>query len=202
MLKSEFEKLSGIVVSEFQYRIIEQEYLEDLEASLDKAAFAVRYKKDADGLATKVCRMVDEEVEQMRQELRDKGGAQFRENQELKEQIQKLTEQLDKELEWKPFVPVSEVQQEEYERGKIAARAMSIEEAIEAVCDEFGFDPEKVRILTTAPAYEKNRHGVLRVKPGETIDRAPYWCATDDHYIRFTCANWDYEMYNGELRQI
>lgn len=199
MLKNEFEKLSGIVVSEFQYKIIEQEYL---ETDLNKAAFALNYKKDAFGLATKVCRMMDEEVEQMRHELREEGGAQLQKRLELEEQIKKLTEQLDKELEWKPFVPASEVQQEEYEHCKIAARPLPIDEAIEEVCEEFGFDPAKVRILTTAPAYEKNRHGVIRVKEGETIDRAPYWCATDDNYIRFTCALWTYEMYNGELRQI
>lgn len=199
MLKSEFEKLSGIVVSEFQYKIILLEYMEN---DLDKAAFALNYKKDADGLATKVCRMVDEEVEQMRHDLEEEGGAQFRKRLELEEQIKKLTEQLDKELEWQPFVPASEVQQEEYEHCKIAARPLPNDEAIEAVCDEFGFDPAKVRILTTAPAYEKNRHGVIREKPGEVIDRAPYWCATDDHYIRFTCAHRDYEMFNGELRQI
>lgn len=202
MLKSEFEKLSGIVVSEFQYRIIEQEYLEDLEASLDKAAFAVRCKKDADGLATKVCRMVDEEVEQMRQELRDKGGAQFRENQELKEQIQKLTEQLDKEQEWQPYIYPEEVQQEEYEHCKIAARPLSIDEAIEKVCDEYGFAPAKVTILTLAPAYEKNRHGIVRRVIAATIKRDPLWCATDDNYIRFNCAGHHYEMFNGELRQI
>lgn len=199
MLKSEFEKLAGVVVSEYQYKIIEQKYLATDE---DKAAFAKRYKDNNNSLATDCCRQEDEQIAKLKESFEKYSEIKTEEIDILKKQIKNLTEQLDKELEWKPFVPVSEVQQEEYERGKIAARAMSIEEAIEAVCDEFGFDPEKVRILTTAPAYEKNRHGVLRVKPGETIDRAPYWCATDDQYIRFTCANWDYEMFNGELRQI
>lgn len=199
MLKSEFEKLAGVVVSEYQYKIIEQKYLATDE---DKAAFAKRYKDNNNSLATVCCRQEDEQIAKLKESFEKYSEIKTQEIDNLKKQIKKLTEQLDKELEWKPFVPVSEVQQEEYERGKIAARALSIEEAVEKVCDEFGFDPEKVRILTTATAYEKNRHGVLRVKPGETIDRAPYWCATDDHYIRFTCAGWGYEMFNGELRQI
>lgn len=199
MLKSEFEKLAGVVVSEYQYKIIEQKYLATDE---DKAAFAKRYKDNNNSLATDCCRQEDEQIAKLKESFEKYCEIKNEEIDLLKKQIKNLTEQLDKELEWKPFVPASEVQHEDYEHCKIAARALSIEEAIEAVCDEFGFDPEKVRILTTAPAYEKNRHGVLRVKPGETIDRAPYWCATDDHYIRFTCANWDYEMFNGELRQI
>lgn len=199
MLKSEFEKLAGVVVSEYQYKIIEQKYIATDE---DKAAFAKRYKENNNSLATVCCRQEDEQIAKLKESFEKYIEIKTEEIDKLEKQIQKLTEQLDKELEWKPFVPVSEVQQEEYERGKIAARALSIEEAIETVCDEFGFDPAKVRILTTAPAYEKNRHGVIRVKEGETIDRAPYWCATDDNYIRFTCALWTYEMYNGELHQI
>ena len=199
MLKSEFERLAGVVVSDFQYKIIEQEYL---QTDQSKEFFAEFYKNNNNSLATRICRMVDNQVREISERAEELERRRTADRIELEEKIKKLTELLDKELEWKPFVPVSEVQQEEYERGKTTGDQLSIEGAIEAVCDEFGFDPAKVRILTTAPAYEKNRHGVLRVKPGETIDRAPYWCATDDHYIRFTCANWDYEMFNGELRQI
>lgn len=199
MLKSEFEKLAGVVVSEYLYKIIEQKYLATDE---DKAAFAKRYKDNNNSLATDCCRQEDEQIAKLKESFEKYSEIKTLEIDNLKKQIQKLTEQIDKELEWKPFVPASEVQPEDYEHCKIAARALSIEEAIEAVCDEFGFDPRKVRILTTAPAYEKNRHGVVRVKEGETIDRAPYWCATDDNYIRFTCALWTYEMYNGELHQI
>ena len=199
MLKSEFEKLAGVVVSEYQYKIIEQKYVATDE---DKAAFAKRYKENNNSLATNCCRQEDEQIAKLKESFEKYIKIKTEEIDRLEKQIQKLTELLDKELEWDPFVPVSEVQQEEYERGKIAARALPIEEAIEEVCGEFGFDPERVRILTTAPAYEKNRHGVVRVKEGETIDRAPYWCATDDNYIRFSCAGYHYEMHNGELRQI
>lgn len=200
MLKSEFEKLAGVVVSDYQYKIIEQKYIATDE---DKAAFAKRYKDNNNSLATVCCRQEDEQIAKLKESFEKYSEIKTLEIDNLKKQIQKMTEQLDKELEWEPFVPVSEVQQEEYERGKTTGGPLSIEGAIEAVCDEFGFDPAKVRILTTAPAYEKNRHGVVRAKNGsETIDRAPYWCATDDNYIRFTCALWTYEMFNGELHQI
>lgn len=199
MLKSEFEKLSGVVVSDYQYKIIEQKYIATDE---DKAAFAKRYKDNNNSLATVCCRQEDEQIAKLKESFEKYIKIKTEEIDRLEKQIEELTKQLDKELEWEPFVPASEVQQEDYEYGRAPSWMLATSEAIEKVCDEFGFDPAKVRILTTAPAYEKNRHGAIRVKEGETIDRAPYWCATDDNYIRFTCALWTYEMYNGELHQI
>lgn len=199
MLKSEFEKLAGVVVSDYQYKIIEQKYIATDE---DKAAFAKRYKDNNNSLATVCCRQEDEQIAKLKESFEKYIEIKTEEIDKLEKQIQKLTEQLDKELEWEPFIRASEVQQEDYEHGRGPSWMLATSEAVEKVCDEFGFDPAKVRILTTAPAYEKNRHGVIRVKEGETIDRAPYWCATDDNYIRFTCALWTYEMYNGELHQI
>ena len=35
---------------------------------------------------------------------------------------------------------------------------------------------------------------------GET-ERKPLYNATDFNYVRFDCAGWFYEMYNGELRK-
>lgn len=199
MLKSEFEKLSGIVVSDFQYKIIEQEYM---QTDQSKEFFAEFYKNNNNSLATRICRMVDNQVREISERAEELERRRTADRIELEEKIKKLTEQLEKELEWEPFIRASEVQQEDYEYGRGPSWMLATSEAVEKVCDEFGFDPAKVRILTTAPAYEKNRHGVIRVKEGETIDRAPYWCATDDNYIRFTCALWTYEMYNGELHQI
>lgn len=199
MLKSEFEKLAGVVVSEYQYKIIEQKYLATDE---DKAAFAKRYKEDSFNLATNCCRQEDEQIAKLKESFEKYIKIKTEEIDRLEKQIQKLTEQLDKEQEWQPYICPGEVQQAEYDKNKIDARMLSIPEAIEKVCDEFGFDPAKVMILTLAPAYEKNRHGIVRRVIGATIKRDPFWFATDDNYIRFSCAGYHYEMHNGELNRI
>lgn len=199
MLKSEFEKLSGIVVSEFQYKIIEQEYI---ASDLDKAAFAQKYVEDTDGLATGCCALADNEITAQQETF----AKYIRDTEEnvavLKKRIEALTAQLEEELEWQPYICPGEVQQDEYEHNKIPAYALTIEAAVEKVCEEYGFDPAKVAILTLAPAYEKNRHGIVRRVIGATIKRDPFWFATDDNYIRFSCAGYHYEMHNGELRRI
>lgn len=199
MLKSEFEKLSGIVVSEFQYKIIEQEYL---QTDLGKAFFAEFYKNNNNSLATKVCRMVDDQIREISERAEELERLRTADRIELEEQIKTLTEQLDKEQEWHPYICPGEVQQDEYENNKIAARALTMEEATEKVCEEYGFDPARVIIQTLAPAYEKNRHGTVRKVIGVMIERDPFWCSTDDNYIRFSCAGYDYEMHNGVLYQI
>ena len=199
MLKSEFEKLAGVVVSEYQYKIIEQKYVATDE---DKAAFAKRYKENNNSLATNCCRQEDEQIAKLKESFEKYIKIKTEEIDRLEKQIEELTKQLDKEQEWQPYISPGEVQQAEYDKNKIAARVLSVPEAIEKVCEEYGFDPAKVTILTLAPAYEQNRHGIVRRIYGATIDRAPYWCATDDNYIRFSCAGYHYEMHNGELRQI
>ena len=199
MLKSEFEKLAGVVVSDYQYKIIEQKYI---AADEDKAAFAKRYKDDSDSLATVCCRQEDEQIAKLKESFEKYIKIKTEENDRLEKQIQKLTEQLDKEQEWQPYIYPGEVQQAEYDKNKIASRVLSVPEAIEKVCEEYGFEPTKVMILTLAPAYEQNRHGIVRRVIGATIKRDPLWCATDDNYIRFSCAGYHYEMHNGELRQI
>lgn len=199
MLKSEFEKLAGIVVSEYLYKIIEPKYLATDE---DKAAFAKRYRDNNDGLATNCCRQEDEQIAKLKESFEKYIKIKTEEIDRLEKQIEELTKQLDKEQEWQPYICPEEVQQEEYERCKIAARPLSIDEAIEKVCDEYGFAPAKVTILTLAPAYEKNRHGIVRRVIAATIKRDPLWCATDDNYIRFSCAGYHYEMHNGELHKI
>lgn len=199
MLKSEFEKLAGVVVSDYQYKIIEQKYIATDE---DKAAFAKRYKENNNSLATICCRQEDEQIAKLKESFEKYIKIKTEEIDRLEKQIQKLTEQLDKEQEWQPYIYPEEVQQAAYEHNKISAQALTIEEAVEKVCEEYGFDPAKVTILTLAPAYEQNRHGTVRRVIGATIKRDPLWCATDDNYIRFSCAGYHYEMHNGELRQI
>ena len=102
---------------------------------------------------------------------------------------------------YEDFEDEHNVKQSEYENLLHAGgtRELTYGEALDAVCNEFGFDPAKVKIITEVPKLMINSKRQLK-KVG-TISRKPIWNATDWNYIRFDCANWFYEMKNGELRQ-
>lgn len=93
------------------------------------------------------------------------------------------------------------VKQADYDKLSNAGgtKELTYGEALDLVCEEFGFDPRKVTILTEIDKYQKNSKGQLR-KNGKA-ERKPLYNATDWNYIRFNCANWFYEMHNGELNK-
>ena len=103
---------------------------------------------------------------------------------------------------WVPLEDEHNVSQKSYDAllhcG--SSRELSDEEAIALVCEEFGFDPAKITIIHSVGVYEKEIHTRRLRKVGET-ERKPLYDATDWNYIRFNCANWFYEMHNGELQQ-
>ena len=78
---------------------------------------------------------------------------------------------------------------------------MSEGEARMLVAEEFGFNPERVEIITTVHTYEVNKHRQLRKAAAYT--RQPLYNATDWNYVRFNVrgagCTWMYEMINGEL---
>ena len=73
-------------------------------------------------------------------------------------------------------------------------------QAVTLVCEEFGFDKEKVTVVRTVGKYEIDTNSRRLRLVGET-ERKPLYNATDFNYVRFDCAGWFYEMYNGELRK-
>ena len=103
---------------------------------------------------------------------------------------------------WVSFEDEHNVAQESYDslRSSGSARELSDEEAIELVCEEFGFDPTKISIVRSVGVYEIETHTRRLRKIGET-ERKPLYGATDWNYIRFNCANWFYEMHDGELHK-
>ena len=103
---------------------------------------------------------------------------------------------------WVPFEDEHNVSQKSYDAllHSGSSRELSDEEAIALVCEEFGFDPAKITIIHSVGVYEKEIHTRRLRKVGET-ERKPLYDATDWNYIRFNCANWFYEMHNGELQQ-
>lgn len=120
--------------------------------------------------------------------------------EELEAENKRLADALDAELEWKPCDGGTNMAQEDYEKLAQACEAETVTEqqAQKLIADEFGFDPAKVIILDKAATYEANRHHFMRV--AKEYDRAPVYNATDWNYIRFNCANWQFEMINGDLR--
>ena len=103
---------------------------------------------------------------------------------------------------WIPFDDKSNVAQKNYDDllhcG--STRKLTDEEAIVLVCGEFGFDKEKVTIVRKVEKYEIDTHSRRLRLVGEK-ERNPLYNATDFNYVRFDCAGWFYEMYNGELRK-
>lgn len=190
MMIQEFEKLSGIYPTAELYREIEAAYY---HFPGGKESFCKAYRENADGIQERIQAAADkahyEQTSKAAQEI-----------EALKAQIQKLTEKLEREQEWKPYEDRENVEQADYDRlrNDSSTEIMSDDEAKELLYDWFGFAPEKVEILHTVPVYEVNRHRELR-KIGET-DRTPCYNATDWNYIRFDCGMRSYELYNDDLR--
>lgn len=122
------------------------------------------------------------------------------ENGSLTKKLERLENQLERELEWKPYADKDNVRQSDYEQlvGDPFTRFLSDEEAKDLLYDWFGFAKEKIRIIRSVSTYEINRHNRLR-KTGE-IERLPAYNATDWNYIRFNCGTVGYELYNDQIR--
>ena len=118
--------------------------------------------------------------------------------EQAKNENKSLKEELDKELEWKDCPDMgTQMPQTDYERLQKSGETLSDSQAKDLIAEEFGFDPEKITIITGVNTYESNKHWQTRVK--EAYIRDPVNCSTDWNYIRFNCSNWYYEMINGQL---
>lgn len=192
MLKTEFEKLTGIFIPDSFYKFIEKEYL---EFDGDKQAFCKAFKKNADGLAEKIPFRFALDQEKKRVTVE-------KQIENLKKQIQQLEAALEREQEWKPCESKYSVSQSEYDklRDSFDVKELSAIEAKDLLYEWFGFAREKVEILDSLPVYEVNRHRFLR-EVGR-IDRKPLYNASDWHYICFECAGYTYELYNDKLNII
>ncbi len=120
--------------------------------------------------------------------------------EQAKDENKSLKEQLDKELEWKACPNMgTQMSQTDYERLQESGEALTEEKARNLIAEEFGFNPQKITIITSVKTFESNKYYRTRVK--ETYVRTPVNCSTDWNYIRFNCSNWYYEMINGNLYQ-
>ena len=188
MMMKEFEARTGIHPTTDLYRIIEEYYY---EFDGDKDEFCKAYKNNDNGLAEEIRNKADIDrvlfIKKQQAEI-----------ESLTVEVKKLTKQLEREQEWEHYEDDHNVKQADYDRLKLSGRPWSDEEAKTWICEDFGFDPDKVKILHTVPTLEINRHGQVR-RTGEA-DRSPLYCASDWNYVRFDVARMTYELSNGELR--
>lgn len=120
------------------------------------------------------------------------------EHNKIATELEKVKAELNKELEWKDCENMgTNMSEKDYLHLKKSGKVMTKQEAIDLIASEFGFDPEKITILSTVQTFEVNKYHCTRVK--ESLVRDPIYDATDWNYIRFNCSNWCYEMINGQL---
>ena len=190
----EFTDRTGFYPSFELYTVIEAHYMEQ---SMDKDTFCRAYKENKDGLAEKI----QHEAATLALKNQSRAIAAVNElkaeSKALRGQVESLTARLERELEWKPYGHHSGMKDDNYESLRQSGKTMTDDEAVELIASEFGFSPDKIKIVRTLQTYEVSRHRQLR-ETG-TIERPPVYDATDWNYVRFDCAGWQYEMINSQL---
>ena len=190
MMMSEFIERTGFQPLPFEYAKIEEAYY---NFDGDKDGFCKAFVK-ADG-EKKVYQARAAEIDRLNGKILEMDRASKRDSEVYEKRIADLQAQLDKELEWKP----SEGTGATADHGD--PHVMSEDEARLLVAEEFGFNPERVEIVTTVHTYEVNKHHLLR--KAATYTRQPLYNATDWNYVRFNVrgagCTWMYEMVGGEL---
>lgn len=195
MMKEEFEKLTGLQVGPEVYHLVECVYMNSPQ--LDKQAFCEQYKGNT-GFSN-LLNLVEQELVELQRRVEETDAVMSHELVSKDAKIKSLEEKLDKELEWKLAENTgTNLSQEEYEKVEmIITEASPKFDAVKFVADEWRFQEEYIRIIKTVHTYEKNRHGMLRVK--DTYEREPFYVSTDWNYVRFDVNDMQYEVVNGEL---
>lgn len=204
MMMSEFIERTGFHPTADEYAKIEEAYY---GFDGDKSEFCLEFvakggdKKLYEGRAT--------EIERLKGKILELEKMYKSDAEKQEKRIADLQAQLDKELEWKPSESTgTNMSQERYEEllesctgNNGDPHVMSEAEARQLVAEEFGFDPERIEIVTTVHTYEVNKYHQLRKAAAYT--RQPLYDVSDYNYVRFNvrcaAATWSYEMVNGEL---
>ncbi len=204
MMLSEFVERTGFEPLPFEYEKIEEAYYNFVG---DKDAFCKAFVQ-GDG-ERKIYQARAAEIERLNGKILEMDKTAKRDGEEYEKRIADLQVQLDKELEWKPSETTgTNMSQDRYESLLASCttqsgdpHVMSEDEARMLVAEEFGFNPERIEIVTTVHTYEVNKHRQLRKAAAYT--RQPLYDATDWNYVRFNVrgagCTWTYEMVNGEL---
>lgn len=193
MMMSEFTERTGFEPTADEYRKIEEAYY---EFDGNKDAFCKAFV--AAGGEQKIYQARAARIAELERASMEEKHAHNATVAALKQKIAKLQEALDKELEWKPCEGGTNMDQSRYEQLASAGKVMSEQEAIELIAAECGFSPKKIRIVPKVSTYEANKYHQMR--KSNTYTRQPVYCSTDWNYVRFDCANFLYELVNGELQ--
>lgn len=193
MMLSEFIERTGFEPTADEYHRIEDAYH---TFDGDKDDFC-RAFVSGNG-ERKICKARAEEIAHLRNQMLE-GEKQHKQTvTDLEHRITDLKNALDKELEWKPSTCTgTNMEQKRYEHLARAGRKMTDQEAKELIAWECGFATDKITILRKVNTYEVNKYHYLRVSA--EFEREPVYEATDWNYVRFNCANYMYELINGEL---
>lgn len=201
MMLSEFVERTGFEPTADEFDQIESAYF-SFEGGKD--AFCQAFVQ-ADG-EKKVYQARAAEIDRLRSEITELGKENNAAASRYEAQIAALKSRLDEELEWKPYEFPQNVSQADYNRlaecvAQGGAHFMEMDEALDWICNEFGFDRSKVTILCEIDGQEINRHRHCRASK-EKIARRPIYCATDYHYIRFNVGRgeWQWEAWGGQIR--
>lgn len=198
MMREEFEKLTGIYPDALLYKAIEKAYM---ESDQDKQIFCADYKANKDALAERV-QFSALEMSMRENNEKDRAVELWKKTAEQwKAECKRLEAALDRELEWRPFEPIDEVEQKDYARlaAQRDTRELVIQEAIDMIYEMYGFARERVTVITSIPKLQVNKYH--RTRQVGSIDRVPLYNSTDWNYIRFECAGIEYEIDNGNLKK-
>lgn len=198
MTYKEFTERTGFYPEANLYKAIEDAYY-DFDG--DKDQFCEAYKANKDGMAEAIaragCRNAEREIKRYEDQLWDVQD----DLKEANRKIKMLEAQLEREQEWKPYIDETEVSDDDYANGKVAAFAIlqDDDDAKNLIENEFGFSAKRITILHSKPVFEVSRHHQLR-KIYE-VERDPWYNASDWYYVRFQVCGMTYEAYNGSLIQ-
>ncbi|MBQ9257472.1 MAG: hypothetical protein IJ181_10190 [Acidaminococcaceae bacterium] len=200
MLRSEFEILTGIYVTDDLYSCIEEVYMESKE---DKRVFCEKYKQNSDGLAQVIqqnaCRRIMQNEKSHQKEI----DTQIAIANGLQKEVDRLSKELEKEQGWEPYEN-SAMDDKRYEALAKVGRKMSDEEAQELIADEFGFQKDRILVLHNIGVFQQSQKK-NRIRKMNAKARNPVYESTDWNYVRFNVRTkgltWMYEMVNGDLKQ-
>ena len=196
MLQEEFEKRTGIYPSMDAYTVINDFYN---SYDGDKDQFCTAFTKNTDNLAVRIQGMLNQSIFTREKIYLEEKVSLEKEIQALRKQIDKLTLELMREQEWKPYEDPHNVSQDDYEKlsNALGTMAWSDTDVKDYLHQCFGFDQTMVTVFHTVPKTEINRH--RQIRNCGTYERPPIYNATDWHYARFDSGMMSWELYNDEL---
>lgn len=198
MMMNEFIERTGFEPTYEEYAEIEEAYY---NFSGNKDEFCKWFVEHDGGKKVYANRV--QKIAQLKSKIVEMEKDFMQELQKKEQEVARLTAALDREQEWKPYECQWNVKQEDYERLEkdFCTEDMPDSKAVELIASEFGFVPDRIKIIHELALYEINRHCQLR-KAG-IIERKSLYNATDWNYIRFNVrgnVTMSYEMYNGDLK--